>query len=232
MRYRGYVFDQETGLYYLQSRYYNPEVGRFINADAYTSTGQGMLGNNMFAYCNNNPVNRQDPSGSVSYIAFGTREDPMQTFMRMMGCGGGGEGVGMLTYYAVRSVEKQITKVRQDLYHYDESNTEPTVVFEANYFSCYYGTLVIKLPFDIGSFSFGIIGLGTSQINEATLNHELGHIVQLEMMKPLKYLCNVAIPSFVFACLTKFNIISRAQYDELPFEKEATELGALRVAAV
>ena len=42
------VLDTETGLYYLQSRYYDPEVGRFINADSFASTGQGLLGNNMF----------------------------------------------------------------------------------------------------------------------------------------------------------------------------------------
>ena len=53
----------ETGLYYLQSRYYNPTWGRFINADALVSTGQGMLGNNMFAYCANNPVMGYDPTG-------------------------------------------------------------------------------------------------------------------------------------------------------------------------
>ena len=51
------------GLYYLQSRYYNPEVGRFLNADAFISTGQGVLGNNMFAYCGNNPVSRVDATG-------------------------------------------------------------------------------------------------------------------------------------------------------------------------
>ena len=54
---------EETGLYYLQSRYYNPTIGRFINADNYPSTGQGLLGNNMFAYCNNNPVTREDRNG-------------------------------------------------------------------------------------------------------------------------------------------------------------------------
>jgi len=62
-RYRGYYYDVETGLYYLQSRYYNPAWGRFINADAYISTGQGLLGNNMFAYCNNNPIMFVDPNG-------------------------------------------------------------------------------------------------------------------------------------------------------------------------
>ena len=64
-RYRGYVYDDETGLYYCQSRYYDPEMGRFINADAFASTGQGILGNNMFAYCNNNPVINHDPTGNL-----------------------------------------------------------------------------------------------------------------------------------------------------------------------
>ena len=50
LRYRGYVYDKEYEFYYLQSRYYNPEVGRFLNADALSSTGQGFSGNNMFAY--------------------------------------------------------------------------------------------------------------------------------------------------------------------------------------
>ena len=53
LRYRGYVYDSETCLYYLQSRYYNPVVGRFINADAYASTGQGLVGSNSYVYCNN-----------------------------------------------------------------------------------------------------------------------------------------------------------------------------------
>ena len=63
IRYRGYYYDEETKFYYLQSRYYNPAIGRFINADAFTSTAQGILGNNMFAYCNNNPVRYADSVG-------------------------------------------------------------------------------------------------------------------------------------------------------------------------
>ena len=63
IRYRGYYYDQETGYYYLQSRYYDPETQRFLNADGYVSTGQGILSQNMFAYCENNPVNRIDPNG-------------------------------------------------------------------------------------------------------------------------------------------------------------------------
>ncbi len=66
LRYRGYVYDQETGFYYLQSRYYDPTVGRFINADSYATTGQGIIGHNMFAYCEDNPVNKLDPAGHVA----------------------------------------------------------------------------------------------------------------------------------------------------------------------
>lgn len=65
-RYRGYYYDSELGFYYLNSRYYDPAVGRFINADALISTGQGLLGYNMFAYCSNCPVMLIDPAGEVS----------------------------------------------------------------------------------------------------------------------------------------------------------------------
>ena len=71
LRYRGYVYDTETELYYLQSRYYSPEMGRFINADAYAATGQGILGNNMFAYCGNNPVLYRDTQGTRHEISAG-----------------------------------------------------------------------------------------------------------------------------------------------------------------
>ena len=68
-RYRGYYYDSETGYYYLNSRYYDPEVKRFINADSYVSTGQGMLGHNMFAYCQSNPVMYVDSTGSRHVMA-------------------------------------------------------------------------------------------------------------------------------------------------------------------
>ncbi|MCL2654621.1 MAG: DNRLRE domain-containing protein [Coriobacteriia bacterium] len=64
-RYRGYYYDSETGLYYLESRYYDPATGRFINADGMVQTGQEINGTNMFAYCGNDPVNNVDPSGQL-----------------------------------------------------------------------------------------------------------------------------------------------------------------------
>ena len=64
-RYRGYYYDTETGFYYLQSRYYDPAIGRFVSADSFASTGQSFLGYNMFAYCNNNPVQCKDLTGTI-----------------------------------------------------------------------------------------------------------------------------------------------------------------------
>ena len=55
LRYRGYYYDSESGFYYLQSRYFDPVICRFINADGYSSTGQGFSGHNMFVYCKNCP---------------------------------------------------------------------------------------------------------------------------------------------------------------------------------
>lgn len=62
-RYRGYYFDSDTGLYYLNSRYYDSKVGRFINADGLVSTSISLLGTNMYSYCENNSVNKFDLDG-------------------------------------------------------------------------------------------------------------------------------------------------------------------------
>ena len=69
LRYRGYVYDTETGLYYVSSRYYDPEIGRFINADSQLNAKDGILGYNLFAYCNNNPIMYSDPSGHSIILA-------------------------------------------------------------------------------------------------------------------------------------------------------------------
>ena len=63
IRYRGYYWDAELGLFYLQSRYYCPQLRRFISADAFMDTATGILGTNMYIYCNNDPVNFIDPAG-------------------------------------------------------------------------------------------------------------------------------------------------------------------------
>ena len=66
LRYRGYYYDNETGYYYLQSRYYDPGICRFINADIYNipKTQKNVkIGINLFDYCYNNPINTSDITG-------------------------------------------------------------------------------------------------------------------------------------------------------------------------
>ena len=75
-RYRGYVYDTETGLYYLQSRYYNPETGRFINADSESlvtaSPDSAIWDKNLLSYCDSNPTSRKDSGGYYWNTVFGT----------------------------------------------------------------------------------------------------------------------------------------------------------------
>ena len=63
IRYRGYYYDSDTGFYCLQSRYYDPELRRFLNADGEIAAGMDVQGYNLFAYCFNNPLNMVDASG-------------------------------------------------------------------------------------------------------------------------------------------------------------------------
>ena len=62
-RYRGYVYDEETGLYYLRSRYYSPKLGKFLISDYWLCTGQGVFSANRYCYCGNNPVIAIDGDG-------------------------------------------------------------------------------------------------------------------------------------------------------------------------
>ncbi len=114
-RYRGYYYDSETGLYYLNSRYYDAEVGRFINADGIVGANGGIVGFNMFAYCNNNPVMFADPSGYAVYkLADNAYGDNPFHGEPISGSGGGlsksnsvtiNHGIGDLTFYGITKAD-------------------------------------------------------------------------------------------------------------------------------
>ena len=90
----------ETGLYYLQSRYYDPALCRFLNADGLASTGQGILGSNMFAYCGNEPVSGVDSTGTMMVS---TLEQYRWDGSDLMGGAGGGGGIILLGLAALIS---------------------------------------------------------------------------------------------------------------------------------
>ena len=72
LRYRGYIYDQETGFYYVSNRYYDPEIGRWINADiqeTLTADFESFAQYNLFAYCFNNPVSSDMLTGLLKQYA-------------------------------------------------------------------------------------------------------------------------------------------------------------------
>ena len=87
-RYRGYYYDIDLVMYYLQSRYYDAKICRFINADS--ALYHSMLGYNMFAYCNNNPINYFDPTGEYC-VAHVDDRNPLDDWI-LEGAGAGGLG--------------------------------------------------------------------------------------------------------------------------------------------
>ena len=98
IRYRGYYYDTETELYYCASRYYDAEIGRWINADGLLSQ-DSVLGNNVFAYCLNNPVANSDPSGFMAYRDAGCLAIPFGGCFGVGYGGGGGGSLGVAIAY-------------------------------------------------------------------------------------------------------------------------------------
>lgn len=64
--YNGAIYDESTGLYYLSARYYDPEDGRFLTRDSYRGTATNAMTWHLYAYCANNPINYDDPSGHLA----------------------------------------------------------------------------------------------------------------------------------------------------------------------
>ena len=137
LRYRAYIYDTETKLYYLNSRYYNPVWGRFINADGYASTGQGITGYNMFSYCNDNPISLCDSDGTV----------PLRNTMTMMTDGG-----GLIPAY--KKVDRTITNLLTDSNIYGTIVNGLDMVREGMSYSCVKGVSNAVRPANIGAGIF------------------------------------------------------------------------------
>ena len=129
LRYRGYVYDSETSLYYLSSRYYNPVWGRFINADTVAvvaaSPDKANWDKNLFAYCDNDPVNRKDDGGEFWHII----------------------AAGAING-AISAINNAVTQIREK----GSDNFDWGQVFIAAAFGCANGVLT-----SCGVFSFGAV---------------------------------------------------------------------------
>ena len=95
IRYRGYYFDNDLNMYYLTTRYYDPKIGRFINADTPKYLEPKTInGLNLYAYCCNNPIMHIDPMGTFLYTCWGEDGgyDLDEEIFKYLGGGGGGYG--------------------------------------------------------------------------------------------------------------------------------------------
>ena len=190
-------------------------MGRFINADALVSTGQGILGNNMFAYCMNSPINGADPCGTCFHRWDFWNDCEV--------CGGETlvEKWNNFTSWCAGSYESVKDYV---------TNTDPETAIDGDGITFYKGAPVIHLPFEWTAFSFGAIVLGSQYKSDSygitMLNHEYGHVLQLEEYGVVSYTCTIAIPSVACNLLDRADLLPWTYYSS-PWEYEADQLGGV-----
>ena len=105
-RYRGYYYDQDMELYYVSSRYYDPEISRFISPDTtdiLTATPMGLTDKNLYAYCDNNPVMRADSGGDFWHIVAGGVIGGVASFAATLLTGGSIEEAGVSFLFGAAS---------------------------------------------------------------------------------------------------------------------------------
>ena len=214
--YRGYFLCSSLGMYYLQSRYYDPWIGRFINADATWVLGvnQGsLLQFNLFAYALNNPVMLVDPTGFVGSHWAGPNDMAFWYAMNAWGHAQLGN-TQAANQYQRRSVAQQARR---------PTNTNPQAVIHAMEFYnfvWYRRTPVVRTSGLGGSFSIlGMIWLDEAKRNPDHVSHEWGHTLQERFLGTLLYIPLVAIPSLITA---QFDF-----HDSMPWERTATFLSDL-----
>ena len=197
-------------MYYLNSRYYDSKICRFINADrVIANVGDSVHGYNMYSYCFNNPVNMTDDAGG-----WPTWNDIKVGFNKV---------VGTVNNIIIQPAVGFVEGIMEDVNDYNSNNQSEDVVFSSNYFSNYNGKLVVKTPFD-ASFYFGFIGLSIQQQNINTLKHEYGHAIQMETMGVGRYITDVFVPSVTINILDRNGDLPYDYYS-YPWEAEANKLG-------
>ena len=223
-RYRGYYFDVETGLYYVSSRYYDPEVGRWINADnAISSTGESVQGYNLFAYCFNNPVNMDDQSGHWPQWlknAVKTVASVVTQVKAVLSIPSTVVKIAVASTVAVVSGQATVGDVVNDVKNYSFFNKDETKVLNSKVFSSYKGTPVLKQDISGGSMPIcNTILLSKSEWDVETVKHEWGHTAQQSLMGTPKFMTRIAVPSLIGAALNVDDYYSQ------PWERSADFFG-------
>ncbi len=197
-RYRGYYYDSDTRLYCLKTRYYDPEVGRFLNMDAVDYADPLTLGGlNLYGYCNNNPIMYVDP----------TRHFILQLV------------VSVISYVGIAIAAIFDSNIREDMNAIDWNpfNSDESAVVNSNSVSFYKGAPVFRTTLG-RSGTFCAIFL-SNNANETDVKHEYGHVVQQMIMGPITYGLMIGLPSW-----RKWS--NRSYYDR-PWEITADMFGGV-----
>ena len=212
-RYRGYYWDKELNLYYLQTRYYDPQTGRFINADclayAYPNVVNGI---NLYAYCANNPIMMCDPTGRSFWkklgkvvggalLAVAGAAVALFTLPTALIMPGGGYltqlGVSAAMYggFMAASVFDSQVQADMDAIGWNPLNSDESATLGSLKVSFYKGVPIFRKEYGFRSGSFLCILLAQGDTVD-DLRHEWGHTVQQGILGALKYGLTIGIPSW------------------------------------
>jgi len=191
LRYRGYVYDRETGLYYLQSRYYNPTIGRFINADTVIpSVGGDVRGYNLFSYCFNNPVMHYDSTGRFPWLI-------LAAVLLFTPVGGmAAQAATSITSYAgmaIASVWDEDVRSDMNAIGWNPFNSDAEATVNSSQVSFYKGVPVFRTDLDRSGSFYAIFLNQNSDLDE--LKHERGHNTQAMSMGIANFGLMIGLPS-------------------------------------
>lgn len=224
IRYRGYYWDREFGLYYLKSRYYDPALGRFISPDAVDYLNPQMVGGmNLYSYCLNNPVMGVDPDGTAWWNGLYNWTMTILGLLNPIGA------IVSLGAIVVAAAQGRWDEVVEDWNNgcFNPFNQSADIALNSNVFSFYKGEYVIRQSFgESGSFQvFGTIYLNTNA-DLTGLNHEWGHGVQEKFLGG-PYLLNVGLPSVITYWTLPNSTNYSKNYYSMPWERTADFLGGV-----
>ena len=190
-RYRGYYYDSDLKLYYLQSRYYDPQTGRFINADDVSYLDPETIhGLNLYAYCLNNPVMHSDPKGKfpLLILAAALLFTPIGSALAQV-------AVSTVCYagVAVASLFDEDIRKDMELIAWNPFNANADNVTKSKKVSFYKGMPVFRANIQSGSFFVILLNRKDNSVDD--VKHERGHGWQLMMMGIVNYGISVGIPS-------------------------------------
>ena len=220
-RYRGYYWDRDLQLYHLQTRYYDPAIGRFISPDSYEYLDPKSFGGlNLYCYCYNNPIMYADPSGHVpewlsdiGRFIGGLLISAASIALMVATISSGGllcllPGYGtllqaelsLLMYGGFMMASSWDPSIQSDMetIKWNPFNSNPDMS-NVNKVSFYKGEAVILQNFAESSFSYGIMFLHKDQYKDQnTVNHEWGHFAQMLILGPGVFTVFAAAPSLIY----------------------------------